>query len=148
MFYYYLQRSRELPFSPPPPIAAPQPAATPQPAAEPEPAVRHPLETSAQSAPASLPTLDNSDSMMRESVADLIGRKAFSESVIPGHLVRRMVATVDNLPRPTAPRRMMPVQPVPGAFLASGAESAAIDPANFARYTPYVRVFESIDAHA
>jgi hypothetical protein len=145
MFYYYLQRSRELPYSPPPPsVAAPQPA----PAPEPEAAVRHPLETTHQAAPASLPTLDNSDSMMRESVADLIGRKAFNASVIPAHLVRRIVATVDNLPRPTAPRRMMPLQPVPGVFVASGGEAAAIEPANFARYTPYVRVFESIDAHA
>lgn len=149
VFYYYLQQSRELPFPAQPPAAdAPRaaPAPTPPPAAEP--AVRHPLEPSAQAAPPSLPSLDNSDSMMRESVAGLIGRKAFSESVIPGQMVRRVVATVDNLPRPTAPRRMMPLQPVPGAFLASGGEAAAIDAANAARYTPYVRVFDALDARA
>jgi hypothetical protein len=150
VFYYYLQQSRELPYTPQPEtLGAPQAAAPAPPAqSEPEPAIRHPLDTAAQPAPASLPTLENSDSMMRESVAGLIGRKAFSDAVIPGQLVRRIVATVDNLPRPTAPRRMMPLQPVPGAFVAAEGDSPAIAPANFARYAPYVRVLETVDAHA
>jgi Protein of unknown function (DUF3014) len=143
-YYYYLQ-SREPAFLVPPPSAPqPAPAAPPQPSAEP--AVRHPLDAAAQ-AP-SLPTLANSDSMMRDSVAGLIGRKAFTESVIPAQLVRRIVATVDNLPRPTAPRRMMPLQPVPGAFAVSAGEKTVIDPANFARYAPYVRVLESVNSRA
>jgi hypothetical protein len=145
VLYYYLHQSREAPYS----AQRETPAApAPQPGAEPEPAIRHPLEPSAQAAPPSLPTLDNSDSMMRESVAGLIGRKAFAENVIPGQLVRRIVATVDNLPRPTAPRRMMPLQPVPGAFIASPGEAATIEAANFARYAPYVRVLEAVDAHS
>lgn len=165
--YYFLQ-SHELPFTlpelgrtepvaaqPTPPTA---PAAAPAPAAEPpaEPAIRHPLanaeETEAEAeadAPApSLPTLDNSDSMMRKSVAGLIGRKAFAERVIPDQLVRRIVTTVDTLPRQNAPRRMMPLQAVPGPFIASPGDEATIRPANFARYTPYVYVLESIDARA
>jgi hypothetical protein len=149
-FYYYLQRAHELPFSPPPPAqgaAAPQPAPAAPPA--PEPAIQHPLETAAQAPAPSLPTLENSDSMMRDSVAHLIGRKAFAEAVIPQQLVRRIVATIDNLPRPTAPQRMMPLQPVPGAFAALGGnDDGSIDPANYARYTPYVRVLQSVDAHA
>jgi hypothetical protein len=86
--------------------------------------------------------------MMRESVADLIGRKAFTESVIPGQLVRRIVATVDNLPRPTAARRLMPLQPVPGRFAVSGGDTPSIEPVNYARYTPYVRVLEAVDTDA
>lgn len=149
-FYYYLQRTHELPFSPPPPAqgaAAPQPAPAAPPA--PQPAIQHPLETAAQAPAPSLPTLENSDSMMRDSVAHLIGRKAFAEAVIPQQLVRRIVATIDNLPRPTAPQRMMPLQPVPGAFAALGGnDDGSIDPVNYARYTPYVRVLQSVDAHA
>ena len=150
-FYYYLQHAPNLHLTAPPPeAAAPQttPAPAPAPAPAPEPAIRHPLEPSAQAAPPSLPTLDNSDSLMRQSVAGLIGRKAFAETVIPEQLVRRIVATVDNLPRQTAPRRMIPLQPVPGSFVASDGDAPVIDPANFARYTPYVRVLESVDTHA
>ena len=147
--YYVLQARGELAFdlpSPTPPDAPAAVASAPPPA--PEPAIRHPLDTAAEPPPASLPSLEHSDSMMRDSVAGLIGRKAFSEAVIPAHLVRRIVATVDNLPRPTAAQRMMPLQPVRGSFVASAGESASIGEANFARYTPYVRVLESVDARA
>lgn len=138
--YYFLQ-SHELAFDLPSPTAAdaPPPAAAAPPAA-PEPAIRHPLESTAQAPAPSLPTLEHSDSMMRESLAGLIGRKAFSEDVVPAQLVRRIVATVDNLPRPTAPRNMIPLHPVRGAFLPTEA--------NFARYTPYIRVLEALDARA
>jgi hypothetical protein len=149
--YYVLQSRGELAFdlpSPTPPEAPANIAATPPPAPAPEPAVRHPLESEAAPAAPSLPTLDNSDSMMRDSVAGLIGRKAFRENVIPGQLVRRVVATIDNLPRPTAPQRMMPLQPVRGGFVASAGEARAIDRTNFARYAPYVRVLEAVDARA
>ena len=129
-----------------PEAPAPTAAAAPPPPAA-EPAVRHPLHEAAQAAAPSLPSLENSDSMMRESLAGLIGRKAFADSVIPEQLVRRIVATVDNLPRQTAPRRMLPLNPVRGAFLATS-DSAAIDKANFARYAPYVRVLESVDAQS
>jgi Protein of unknown function (DUF3014) len=166
IIYYFLQPPMKLPLTLPGPEsaepAAPQAAAPPEPPREPaapqaaappdslrEPAIRHPLETAETPPAVSLPTLDNSDPMMRETVAGVIGRKAFTENVIPGQLVRRIVATVDNLPRKTAPRRMMPLQAVPGAFLVlQDGEAIAIRPANFARYEPYVRVLEAVDSHA
>ena len=148
--YWFLQSRGELAFdlpSPTPPDA-PAPVASAPPAPPPEPAIRHPLDTAAEPPPASLPTLENSDSMMRESVAGLIGRKAFSDVVIPAQLVRRIVATVDNLPRPTASQRMMPLHPVRGSFAATGGETTTIARANFVRYTPYVRVLESVDTRS
>ena len=87
---------------------------------------------------ASLPSLDNSDALLREKLVGLIGRVPFSELVLPASLVRRIVATVDNLPRETASRRVIPLAPVPGAY----------DPSNFDRYAPYVRVIEAIDEKA
>jgi hypothetical protein len=96
-----------------------------------------------------LPTLENSDPMMREAVSGLVGRPAFDAMVYPRELVRRIVATVDNLPRETAPRRVMPLEPVPGAFGVSGpGEEVTLASANAARYAPYVRVFETLDARA
>ena len=93
-----------------------------------------------QGAPSALPKLENSDSMMRDSLAGLVGRQAFADYFIAADIVRRIVATVDNLPRETAPRRVMPLNPVPGAFIP--------DSANYERYAPYVRVFEAIEPHA
>ncbi len=78
--------------------------------------------------------------MMRDRLAELVGRQPFADYFIAADIVRRIVATVDNLPRATAPRRVMPLHAVPGAFTP--------DRANYARYAPYVRVFEALDAHA
>ena len=141
--YYYWQQKRELP----PATAKPEPRtdAAPQPGAEP--AIRHPL--AARSDTATLPTLENSDSMMREALAGLLGRKPFDQLMYPAQLIRRIVATVDNLPRETAPRRMMPLQPVPGVLAAArNGDATTISPANSARYAPYVRVIEALDSRA
>jgi len=136
-YYFWTQRGAPSPA----PLAAPEPpaeAAPPQASAEP--AVRYPVPAAEEEPARPLPTLENSDAMMRESVTGLVGRKAFEALVHPTQLIRRIVATIDNLPRETAPARVMPLAPVPGKFTA-GAE-------NSARYAPYVRVFESIDARA
>jgi Protein of unknown function (DUF3014) len=144
-YYYYTHMAPE------PAPAAPRaeaPVAPPAPAAAPEPAVRHPLET-AQAEAEGLPSLDNSDSAMREALARLLGKKWFTDFVRPDQIVRRIVVTVDNLPREAVPQRMMPVERAPGRFAAGGSgEELTLDPKNAARYTPYVRVVESLDAHA
>ena len=135
---------------PTPQVAEPAAAVAPAPAAAPapQPEVRHPLPEP-QAAAKPLPALEESDSQAGRSLADLVGRKAFAELVLPVHLIRRIVATVDNLPRPTAPQRIMPINAVPGAFATAGhGEQTVLDDANFARYLPYVRVLESMDARA
>ncbi|HUQ73457.1 MAG TPA: DUF3014 domain-containing protein [Burkholderiales bacterium] len=126
--YYELYASLRPTPAAPPELSVPTPAASTSPAA---------VEPAAPSVEpiASLPTLDNSDALMRDKLARLMGRESFEQLVIPVALVRRIVATVDNLPRETAARRMIPIEPVPGAFAAG----------NFSRYAPYVRVFEAID---
>ena len=127
----------------PPPSAPALEAPAPPPA---EPAIRHPLEVS-NDAPAALPSLENSDSMLRDSVSRLIGGKAFADMVVPYQLVRRIVATVDNLPRRTAPTRVMPLNAVPGAFAAvTNGEQTVVDTNNYRRYVPYVNVVAAIDA--
>jgi hypothetical protein len=123
--------------------------AAPAPQASAEPATRYPVPAPEIEPRKPLPTLENSDPMMREAVTGLVGRKAFEEMVYPSELIRRIVATVDNLPRETAPRRVMPLEPVPGAFrVLDRAEETTINAANSARYAPYVRVFETLDSRA
>lgn len=132
------------------PAVAAVPAAAPAPQPAPPPEVRHPLPAPEPQATAEpLPALDTSDAMAGRKLADLVGRKAFAELVLPLNLVRRIVATVDNLPRETAPQRLMPLKAVPGAFATKGSgEEAVLDAANFRRYAPYVRVLVSVDARA
>ena len=146
--YYFLQQRELLGWAPP---AAPAPKAE-APVPPPAPAAAKaeaPPAAPAAEAPKPLPTLENSDPLMRETVSGLVGRKAFDAMVYPKEIVRRIVATVDNLPRETAPRRVMPLEPVPGAFGVSGpGEEVTLAAANAGRYAPYVRVFEALDARA
>jgi hypothetical protein len=147
LVYYFASYVPARQPEPAPVAAAPAPPAS-APRAGAQPAVVHPLQPPAE-VPKSLPALDVSDSMMRESIAKLIGRKAFEDFVYPAQLVRRIVATVDNLPRRTAPRRVMPLNPVPRAFVTARAgDASVIDSANSLRYVPYVRALEAVRARA
>lgn len=143
-YYYYWQQSQ-------PPPAPPHTEAPPAPPpASAEPAIRHPLQTGpaqpAETAKA-LPALDESDAAMRAALAGLLGEKSLAEFIYPDRMIRRIVATIDNLPRKKMPVRMMPVKPVAGPFTTVGTENtAAISPANSARYAPYVRIAQAVDA--
>ena len=138
--FYYFQAERDAPPKPPA-KSAPAPSAH----ADAPPAIRNPLPDS----DAKLPTLANSDSLMRESLVELIGLKAFEDLIVPDRLIPRIVATVDNLPRRSTPRRLMPLHPVSGPFITAGAgEHMTLDPTNYRRYTRYVRVLEAAPANA
>jgi len=139
--FYYFHAGRE----PNPVPAVKKPTAT---VPQAPPAVRNPLP--APDGDANLPTLANSDSMMREALAALLGRKAFDDFVVPDRLIPRIVATIDNLPHRTAPRRLMPLNPVSGPLITAGSGSVemTLDPQNYRRYAPYIRVMEAVPASA
>ena len=145
LYYFWSKRD----FLGLPPIASAPPATQPAaPAEEAKPEAPQAQAPSAEPAKP-LPSIEQSDPMMRDTVSALVGRKAFEAMVYPSQLVRRIVATVDNLPRETAPRRVMPLEPVPGAFGASvEGDEMVLAAANSQRYAGYVRVFEALDARA
>lgn len=139
LFYYALQKMRPVPQRPVPPPAA----AVPAPNAEVEPQARYPIQPEEKP----LPPLSESDAAMREAVAGLLGDRALEDLLVPKEIVRRVVATVDNLPRRKLAPRLMPVKPAAGQFVTTGKDDdSAIGPANEARYAPYVRMIEAIDA--
>jgi hypothetical protein len=121
-----------------PPAAPAQPAAGPAPKGDTEPPVRHPIETAQPEAP--LPPLADSDAAIREWLSALVGAKTFDALLQSKDAVRRIVATVDNLPRRNVPTRIMAHKPVPGAFTPGAG--------NTGRYGPYVAALESLDTRA
>ena len=141
--FYYFQAGREPSLVP----AVKKPTAT-VPQADAPPAVRNRLP--APDGDANLPTLANSDSMMREALAALLGRKAFDDFVVPDRLIPRIVATIDNLPQRTAPRRLMPLNPVSGPLITAGSGSVemTLDSQNYRRYAPHMRVMDAVPASA
>ncbi len=132
------------------PLPVTAPAQPPPVAAAPE--IRHPIEEAQTGAEPykdskPLPALAVSDATMQNTLADLFGATTFDKLFYPDQIVHRFVATIDNLPRKTVPGRYMPVTPAEGPLITAGKdESLSIAAANAARYAPYVRAVEAIDA--
>jgi hypothetical protein len=130
----------------PPTVAALAPVPATPSAAAPE--IRFPIEGAAPKAEQTpLPSLQESDTVVLDALAGLVGGNALDRILQHDGIVRRIVVTVDNLPRQTLAPRLMPSKPVPGAFVATGTGGVlAISGANAARYAPYLAVVDAVDA--
>ena len=125
----------------PPPAPAPVAQAPQEPA---EPAIRHPIPEEAGAT--SLPRLDESDSAITTALTDLWGEAAKSLLRTDG-FIRRIVATVDDLPRHKVAVRVRPVQSAPGQFqIDKTVDGGTISADNPARYAAYVTLAKQIDA--
>lgn len=113
-------------------------------AAEPE--IHFPVAIDEETAKA-LPPLDESDATFRSALSELIGANAFKSLFHPQNIVRRIVVTVDNLPREVVADRLRPVQAAEGSFqVARDGDRLVIAPDNARRYAPYISVMERVDA--
>ncbi len=101
------------------------------------------LAEPAPDAAVALPTLAGSDDQVKTELNDLLGKPAVLKLLQTDGFVRRVVATVDNLPRAHAPPRLWPVNPTPGRFTVDGA--GRIAPDNAQRYTALVLLIEAVD---
>jgi hypothetical protein len=139
-------RHRALPVVPtpgPPPVLAPAapPAAPPPP---PAPAIRHPLPSAAAGG---LPSLDGSDAYVENALVELLGRKKVREFLHLDGVVRRFVATVNNLATDDASASLWPVKTTPGRFeTEAGGGGTVIAARNAERYAAFVHFAEGIDA--
>lgn len=133
-FVYQTMKTGEPPVLPPIAEAPSEPA---------EPAVRHPLPQDPSAAP--LPALKESDDVIASALAALWG-EAVRELFKTNEFVHRVVATVDNLPRPKIAMRVMPVNATPGLFRTIGnGQDYSVRQDNPARYAPYMRLIRTAD---
>lgn len=135
-----------------PEVAAPQPA-TPPPTPAPAPAApptHYPIEETPLAAPAKpLPALDDSDAAAQEALAAVPGWSSLAGLLQLKPLIRRIVATVDNLPREKVSSRISVLRPAPGSFLSAGQGAAlSISPDNYARYAVYAHAARAVDSKA
>jgi hypothetical protein len=137
---YYL-RSRNAPLP-----AAPGAPASTAPAAG-GPAIAHPLPSAGSgSSSAPLPDLANSDSSLRDALTQLAGADAVKAYLVPEDVIRRIVVTVDNLPRQKIAVDKRPTNAIGGTFAANGDElHATLNQQNFERYKPLVAVIGKLD---
>ncbi|WP_431111863.1 DUF3014 domain-containing protein [Variovorax paradoxus] len=122
------------------------PAPAPPPAPQPESLEpKNPIDAIALPDSA-LPMVADSDTRVMSALVDLLGSKNVAEFVQFDGVVRRFVATVDNLAREQAPASSWPVQPTKQRFVTEGkGDAQTIAANNAARYNPIVLLAESVD---
>jgi len=92
---------------------------------------------------------DGTGQSAADRIAALVGAPRFAAMFVPEDIVRRMVATVDNLPRQKVAMQLSPAKPPAGNFVTVGGEDQLVlGAANFARYTPWIELIDSLDPDA
>lgn len=144
---YYFWQSQPAPLPPPVAEVPPPPALPAEPPVPPEPVERYPLTVAEPTEKAEPVDVDRGEARYAKALGALFGKKILSGYFYPERMIRRFVATIDNLPRQEAPAAMMPVKPVGGAFLVERDESGLrIAPANDQRYARYLAIMSGVDA--
>ena len=139
------QTERTLPI-PPPVRQAPPVAQAPQPV-PPEESASQPAPQAAGEPP--LPALDDSDEAVTAALEALFAPRDIAGLLRPGQILRKAVITVDNLPDRRLPVKYLPLRPPQGPFRVRRAGGRIfLDPANQARYAPYVALLEAVDVDA
>jgi len=128
--------------APPPPVTAPPPAET-------APPITHPMPAAAATASPQLPALADSDTPFHAALVALPGAGTLENFLRPENLIRRVVVTVDNLPRHKLAVEQRPLKATSGTLLIRGGDlEATLDEHNAARYAPLVAILAHLDMRA
>jgi hypothetical protein len=97
--------------------------------------------------PPPLPDLDESDPEVTTALGEAFGADPVARLLVGSQLVRKVVVTVDNLPREKISMRLRAVKSAPGRFEPGGTiDGPMLTEANYARYAPYVDLVNATDA--
>jgi len=138
--YFLRHRAAPLPTESAPATNAAPPGA--------EPSIAHPLPAGAEAgaSAAALPELADSDAPLRDALGQVAGADAVKNYLLPENVIRRLVVTIDNLPRQKVAVEKRPTPALAGPFLAVGDElHATLDANNFERYRPLVAVISKLN---
>jgi hypothetical protein len=95
---------------------------------------------------ADLPPLDSSDAFLRALAANLSSNPAWAKWLLTDRLIRRFVASVDNVAEGISPKAHLGVLAPSGDFKANERrDRATIDPASYRRYDLVADVIASLD---
>jgi hypothetical protein len=96
--------------------------------------------------PKSLPPVDKSDGPILEALMGNFRADGLASFINMQDYVRRLVITVDNLPRDLVPSQMSMVQRIPGLMdVDQSGDIVTLSSRNYARYDPFVSFASSLD---
>lgn len=130
----------------PEPILEPGRAITPPPPDVADDAPATPETDESAAPPAPLPSLQDSDEPVRQSLIDLFGLDAVEQYLLPQALIMRFVVMIDNLPNPNLTSKMRSIRKVGGDFAVEQRdERLYLSDANPARYSALVQALQIAD---
>lgn len=94
-----------------------------------------------------LPPLDESDAELQEALSEERDVAQLEDWFVPESMIRHFVVTIDNLTRAELPQKYSFVESAPKLFKVESIDDDTyiIDPANYERYSRYIRFVESIE---
>ena len=105
-----------------------------------EPQILNPIDSTAD---------DGTGMSAADRIAALVGAPRFAAQFVPDDIIRRIVATADNLPRQKVAMQLSPAKPLAGNFITAGSEDQLVLGAvNFERYAPWIELVDSLDPDA
>lgn len=139
LYYYYHSRQKTAEAPPAAEVAPAAPAA--------EPAIKHPIpQPPGAGDVAPLPTLAESDTPLQHALEQLFGDAPMHQMLVPDGLVRRIVVTVDNLPRQKVAVEKRPLKPLDGqTAVSTEGDLITLSDTNYARYTSLVGLVAKAD---
>lgn len=116
-----------------------------------EPAIKHPIPEAepeeAQANAQPLPALNESDSAATGGIGNVVGQSAVEQFLQPENFIRRVVVTVDNLPRKKVSVEQRPVKATAGqAVTAASGDTVLLSDENYARYRPFIELVKKTDS--
>jgi hypothetical protein len=106
--------------------------------------IQHPIPAGADTA--ALPTLNQSDVAVKDSITGVLGAKPVEQFLVQENIVRHIVVTIDNLPRKKVAVDLRPVKPTPGdTAISNQGDTTTLGAANYARYAPFIHLVETTD---
>jgi hypothetical protein len=123
-----------------------EPALPPPVIAEPARPLQYPMPELPDKDQAALPPVDRSDGPILEALIGNFRADGLSEFINMQDYVKRLVITVDNLPRELVPSQMSMVQRIPGLMdVEPAGDVMTLSASNFARYDAFVSFAGSLD---
>jgi len=108
-------------------------------------AIQHPIPSAGGDTTA-VPALNQSDQVVKDSLAGVLGLKPVDQFLVQENIVRHIVVTIDNMPRKKVAVDLRPVKPTPGeTVIANQGDSTTLGAANYARYAPIIHLVETTD---
>jgi hypothetical protein len=113
-----------------------------------KPAVQYPIPEDDTPLPApELPPLDASDEILRDDLGHAFGEAPIEAFLVPGQLVRHVVATIDSLDRDAIPLRFRPIRHVPERpVVHTEGDQITLSPDNAKRYEPFISALQAADS--